>query len=114
MILSSDRTPSPSNHPSAASNMTPSYSTPTTSVHYPFDSSPSSHVTDMLHPRPQYSERGSPEHYSDTRSSAHPTSPSGSEASRSTDANLDQPMSLYHLAAAAAAAAADREGSHES
>ncbi|KAI8580135.1 hypothetical protein K450DRAFT_271245 [Umbelopsis ramanniana AG] len=114
MILSSDRTPSPSNHPSAASIMTPSYSTPTTSVHYPFDSSPSSHVTDLLHPRPQYSERGSPDHYSDTRSSAHPTSPSGSEASRSTDANLDQPMSLYHLAAAAAAAAADREGSNES
>ncbi|KAI9280343.1 fungal-specific transcription factor domain-containing protein [Umbelopsis sp. AD052] len=114
MILSSDRTPSPSSNHHHPSTMTPSYSTPTTSVHYPFDSSPSSHVTDLLQPRPQYSERGSPDHYSDTRSSAHPTSPSGSEASRSTDANLDQPMSLYHLAAAAAAAAADREGSNES
>ncbi|KAH8552291.1 hypothetical protein BGW37DRAFT_440456 [Umbelopsis sp. PMI_123] len=117
MILSSDRTPSPSNPQSTTSVMTPSYSTPSTSVHYPFDSSPSSHVTDLLHPRPQYSERRSPslpEHYFDPRSSAHPTSPSSSEASRSTDANLEQPTSLYHLAAAAAAAAADREGSNES
>lgn len=118
MLLSRDRSPSPSNAHSTATIITPSYSTPTSSsAHYPRDSSPSSHITDLLHPRPQYSERGSPsipEHYSDTRSSTHPTSPSGSEASRSTDANLDQPMSLYHLAAAAAAAAADREGSDES
>jgi hypothetical protein len=117
MLLSNDRTPSPSNAHSTASILTTSYSTPTSSsVHYPRDSSPSSHITDLLHSRPQYSERGSPsitEHYSDTRSSTHPTSPSGSEASRSTDANLDPPMSLYHLAAAAAAAA-DREGSNES